>query len=179
MVTSASPLELGIDFSHFIPIPADAAQTTYVDGGPLRIGVEYRVLDIDTAAEVREPDGQLATGRMGFADRGFCLHVYDRATGLEHLRFDIFDDEPHYHYMMPGTSNIVVVFDSAANGDMLEWTISCLEKRLSVMLVQAGAVDLAKAVNGGLPSEAIAEVLQLVRANDEMAEGGQVPSVDA
>ena len=45
-------------------------------------------------AELREqsPEG-------GFADEGVTIHVFDADDGHEYLRFDVFDDEPHYHYI--------------------------------------------------------------------------------
>jgi hypothetical protein len=163
MDTSTNPLQLGLDFSHVIPVAADPTKTEYVDAGPLRIGVEYRVLDSETTFSVQDGQGGTATQAMAFADKGFCLHVYDKVTGLEHLRFDAFDDEPHYHYMMPGTSNMVVVFDAAAHGDMLDWSLDCLRGRLPAMLKRAGANELAEGLGDELPPGVVAEVTRLVR----------------
>ena len=44
----------------------------------------------------------------GFADEGVSLHVIDASDAHEYLRFDMFDDEPHYHYIhKPDDGSIV------------------------------------------------------------------------
>ena len=73
-------------------------------------------------AELREksPEG-------GFFDEGVTIHVFDAGDGHEYLRFDVFDDEPHYHYVHRTVDdtvvNNVVDFDTVAHGDMLAWTL--------------------------------------------------------
>ena len=69
-------------------------------------------------AELREksPEG-------GFSDEGVSIHVCDAGDGHEYLRFDVFDDEPHYHYIHRTVDdtvvNNVIDFDAVAHGDML------------------------------------------------------------
>ncbi len=47
------------------------------------------------------------------------------ADGHEYLRFDAFDDDPHYHYVQPtGDHNQVVTFDADADGPVLPWVLS-------------------------------------------------------
>jgi hypothetical protein len=99
-----APLRLGQDYADVVPIPADPEQTRFVEAGPVRIGVEYRELDQASTFEMTAADGTATTAQQpGFADRGFSLHVHDSRTDVEHLRFDAFDAEPHYHYIVPGT----------------------------------------------------------------------------
>ena len=65
------------------------------------------------------------------------LHVRATDTGHEYLRFDCFDNEPHYHYIHDSTDpyiNNVVVYDPFACGDMLPFAIGCLRTRLAEML---------------------------------------------
>ena len=86
------------------PIPPDAEHTTYVDAGAISIGVEYRLLDdAELAAnyegekmdEIRDAlDGNAAE------DNGVSLHVVGTRDGHEYLRFDLFEREPHYHYIV-------------------------------------------------------------------------------
>ncbi len=61
--------------------------------------------------------------RPGFDldDRGVSIHVYDTASMTERLRFDCFDENPHYHYIKPPGGGIVVAYDAAANGPMRAW----------------------------------------------------------
>jgi hypothetical protein len=66
------------------------------------------------------------------------------ATGREHLRFDVFDGEPHYHYIHYDaagavTVNNVVYFDTTAHGEMLPWVLDTLRRRMGALLDQAGA----------------------------------------
>jgi hypothetical protein len=85
--------------------------------------------------EARSPEG-------GFSDTGVSIHVCGTDDGYEYLRFDVFDDEPHYHYIHrhdDGTiENQVVDFDPTASGDMLPWALRCLRDRLPQMLEAAG-----------------------------------------
>lgn len=160
------PLRLGQDYPDIAPIPADPSRTEYVDAGPLRIGVEYRSLGEETTFEVINPDGSRSLGHQpGFADHGVSLHVHDAASGEEHLRFDAFDAEPHYHYILPGVRNTVVVFDTAAHGPMFPWALECLMSRLGSMLRFVGLDTLATSVGEGIAPEALAEVRRLSDAS--------------
>jgi hypothetical protein len=117
------PLTVGIPLDHVRPRPSDPQHTTYVEMGQLKIGVEYRVL-----------------ADQGVSDQGVTFHVFTAADGREFLRFDVFDDEPHYHYMdSEMLRNRVVPFDSAASGPMLPWAIACIRERLPEMLEQVSA----------------------------------------
>jgi hypothetical protein len=136
---------LGLDLNHITPIPPDPDQTRYFAVGDLQIGLENRNLDLPSA------EGQ-------FVDSGPSIHVEDRSTGIEYLRFDMFDAEPHYHYMKTGTSNRLVVFDHAANGDMASWTLRCLRYRLPEMLIEAGAEHLSANLDIEALSKALNEI---------------------
>ena len=73
-----------------------------------------------------------------------------RDDGHEYLRFDVFDDEPHYHYIHRTVDdtvvNNVIDFDTVAHGDMLAWTLRLLHTRLPEMLRAAGGDRVAAAV---------------------------------
>ncbi len=76
------------------------------------------------------PDG-------GFFDKGVSLHVCAVDPAHEFLRFDVFDDDPHYHYVdTSGTANRVVAFDEVAHGDMLPWALDRLRSHLPAMLTR-------------------------------------------
>ena len=120
----------------------------------MTIGVEYRLLDERTILEFYGPDARakfdnVAPAGMGavVAEDGLCLHVFGTDDGLEYLRFDCFDDAPHYHYLDPETPlNVVVEYDSVADGPMLDWAVDALRTRLQPMLAATGARDLADGV---------------------------------
>jgi hypothetical protein len=130
------------------PQPPDPNHTTYLDGGRLSIGVEYRVVDQaalretykDDPAHLAELERESPAG--GFFAEGLSLHVV--LDGHEYLRFDLFDDPPHYHYVHPVNAtgehqNHVVEYDAVANGPMLDWALDRLRTRLPEMLASAVA----------------------------------------
>jgi hypothetical protein len=139
--------------------PPDEAATTWWDDGPLRFGVEYRMLTPESLRATYEgndeqwalvqeqsPDG-------GFFDQGFSVHVKGGSDDWEYLRFDIFVDEPHYHYILrrlPGEGPLLnaVDYDAAANGPMVDWVAERIRHHLPEMLATARADDLSEAVRG-------------------------------
>ncbi|MDA8044508.1 MAG: hypothetical protein M0Z30_04605 [Actinomycetota bacterium] len=128
------------------PIPPVEENTTWFEAGPLAIGVEYRVLD-DALLLQEYPDG-IPTGVSGVDDSGVSLHVVDTKERREYLRFDCFDEEPHYHYLLPGQPvQRWVPFDAVANGAMLDWALERLRTRLPEMLVTAGGPELSGQVD--------------------------------
>jgi hypothetical protein len=140
------------------PQPADEASTTYLDGGSVSIGVEYRVVDPDALRETYKNDpAQLAelearSPEGGFFAEGLSLHVVSTLDGHEYLRFDLFDDPPHYHYNHPVTAdgtyrNHVVDYDTVANGPMLDWALQAMRTRLPEMLAEAGAPEAATRID--------------------------------
>jgi hypothetical protein len=157
-------------------VPAFEDRTTKFGAGPLTIGVEYRRLDEETILEFYGDDARakfdnVAPAGMGdvVEEDGLCLHVFGTEDGLEYLRFDCFDDAPHYHYLDPHTPvNAVVEYDAVADGPMVEWALRALGTRLPEMLGRAGAVELAASVD----RDAIARVLPDVRkrAHEAVAE---------
>jgi hypothetical protein len=130
-----------------MPIPPVEANTEYFDAPPLRIGVEFRVLnDAIAAAQTLARARGTQRGRVeGLDDRGVSIHVFALrgAEASEHLRFDCFDEDPHYHYVSPAQqSNEVLRMDPVANGDPVAWTLERVRTRLPQMLERAGAADL-------------------------------------
>lgn len=130
------------------PIAPDPDHTVYLEAGTLRVGVEYRALDPESlreyysGADLAEVEEHSPEG--GFTDQGVSIHIESVADDHEYLRFDVFDDDPHYHYVdkQQGT-NTVVGFDRAANGEMMPWVLRQLADRLGPMLEAAGAPHVA------------------------------------
>ena len=71
------------------------------------------------------------------------------ADGLEHLRFDCFENEPHYHYIdhAAGT-NIVVRIDELAVGDPVEFSLPASSTTCPTCSETAGSPSLADEVKG-------------------------------
>ena len=147
------------------PQPPVAEDTRWYPAGAVTFGVEYRVVDPaalaatyaddpEAYAEIVEksPDG-------GFSDTGVSIHVNGTDDGHEYLRFDVFDGEPHYHYVWPsGDHNNVVSYDPVASGDMLPFAIDCLRSRLGDMLRHAQGDAVAAALDPAVQGPVIDEV---------------------
>ena len=94
------------------------------------------------------------------------LHVYavppgDGGEPVEHLRFDCFDEDPHYHYVsVRDGSNVVAHLDPVAIGDPLAWALDRLRHRLPQMLAHAGASDLAERVDAAAIDDVLPRVTE-------------------
>jgi hypothetical protein len=138
------------------PIPPIPEHTTWLEAGGLSFGIEYRLLTdaiINAEFGSRDEKSEQVGGILpeqnltGFDSKGVSIHVCDAASGGEYLRFDAFDGDPHYHYLTPGEGHTVVVYDDAALGDMLPWTLDRLATRLPEMLRMTGADELAARID--------------------------------
>lgn len=134
-------MPIAIDWNHTVEIPA----------GPVTFVVEARsltqkaLLDNERARGVT--DGVDLAAQANLLDGGASLHVLGADDRLEYLRFDCFDNEPHYHYIdNPNQGNTVVRFDNVAEGDPLAWTVRTVGTRLAAMLDYVGNAELATAV---------------------------------
>jgi hypothetical protein len=164
-----------------VPIPPLEEHLERFNAGSVEFGVEYRFLN-DTlvsqhTATKPEQAAMVAAARVQggnegipIDDQGVSIHVFDTQTGLEWLRFDAFDEDPHYHYITPGSHHVGVGFDEAANGDCLEWVLHSLAERLPRMLREAGAEDLA----GKVDQAAVDAVLPAVGEAARRARSGRV-----
>ncbi len=97
---------------------------TTFDAGSVEIAMSYRTEIMD--------------------DQGLCVQVYSEVDGkdTEILRFDCFDQAPHYHYG-PENHNIRLFMDKTTAGNPLGWTLSNLRNNLPTMVRRAGYEDLA------------------------------------
>ncbi len=132
-----------------MPIPPVERQTEYFDAGAVRIGVEYRLLNdaIAAASETERARGGDTSDLALVDDRGVSIHVLCD-EGLEHLRFDCFKEDPHYHYISwKQRFNHMIHLDPVADGDPVAWALERIRTRLPQMLVRAGAADLAARVD--------------------------------
>jgi hypothetical protein len=127
-----------------LPIPMVTEHCIPVDAGVVQLVVESRQL---TNEILRDTYGTEAEPDISFDDYGATLHVCGTADGLEYLRFDCFENEPHYHYIEQATgANTVVRIDELAVGDPIDFSLACVEHHLPDMLRNCGVADLADAV---------------------------------
>ena len=141
----------GVTKYDIMPIPPVEAQSEQFEAGPVTIWVEYRLLDDAIAAAHQANEG--FDGKIEqIADGGVSLHVFgEESPGgerIEFLRFDCFDEDPHYHYVSyANNTNEMVHLEPAATGDPLEWAMDRIRTRLPQMLARAGAKELASRVD--------------------------------
>ena len=154
------------------PQPPSEPDTHHLPAGVITFGVEYRDLDPESLAATYAADaGHLAeleerSPEGGFSDEGVSIHVCSTDDGHEYVRFDVFDDEPHYHYIhRPDEGgnivNNVIDFDRTALGEMLPWAIERLRTRLPEMLTEAGGGHLVPRLDADLLTGVIGEVQAL------------------
>ncbi|MGV0870612.1 DUF7700 domain-containing protein [Mycolicibacterium sp. XJ879] len=144
------------------PLPLVKDDTQFVSAGAVTIGVEFRQVDLETLTTGFGED-IVAAEKPTIDAEGVSLHVLGSQDNKEYLRFDCFDDDPHYHYIEWGVRQTIVPFDEAASGDMLTWALAAIENRVDAMLQLAGADELAKAVDMDEIRKAMAEVTPLAR----------------
>lgn len=82
-------------------------------------------------------------------DQGLCLQVYSKIgdKDTEILRFDCFDQAPHYHYG-PENHNIRLHNDKTTmGGSSLGWTLDQIRNNLPEMVRRSGYEDLATSLD--------------------------------
>ena len=146
-----------------LPIPMVTEDCVTVDAGAVQLVVESRQL---TNEIIEGAFHDVVGAEIPFDDFGATLHVCGTADGLEYLRFDCFENEPHYHYIEQATgANTVVRIDELAVGDPIDFSLACVEHHLPDMLRHCGVAGLADKV-AGQPDKvnaAVAEVRELMR----------------
>ena len=166
------------------PIAPLEESTEYIDAGSIKFGLEYRELNEDVLeqnfghdpAELARVKAMHAEGGLP-DDTGLSLHVIDAADDREMLRFDMFGDDPHYHYMPPEPYHILVVYDVATNGNMFTWTMSAVRNRLDLLLANAGYPALAASYDKAAVAAALNEITERASKLKVSVPGGPAGSV--
>jgi len=158
-------MSAGVTHYDVMPIPPIESQTTWFPAGVIAFGVEYRLLNDAIAAAhtgVKAMGQDPSDAPVGL-DSGVSIHVVDNRgeSPVEHLRFDCFVEDPHYHYISwKDRSNDMVHLDPIANGDPLFWALDRLRTRLPQMLSRAGADDLLAALDPMLLEQVLPRVAE-------------------
>ena len=160
------------------PIPPDPEHTTYVDAGAISIGVEYRLLDdAELAANYQgEQMDEIQDALDGDAveDNGVSLHVVGAEDGHEYLRFDLFEQGPHYHYIeKSGEKQTIVDYDRVAMGPMLPWALEQIRTRLVPMLEHAGGEALVPKLEPSRIHASLVEVEKLAQEAEAALAAGK------
>jgi hypothetical protein len=125
-----------------------------ISAGAVTFALQYR--DLDGGAPHRQGAGGAGGG---YADQGVCIQVIGEVEGKETelLRFDCFDNNPHYHYA-PENKNVRVMLDQTVTGNPIGWTVKQLRTRLPAMLWCAGYESLVSQMNPSLLTQKLNEV---------------------
>ena len=156
-------------------------QTELIEAGPLTVGVEYRLLNAETARAAfgqRYVEQHRDPNAPARHDKGVTLHVYSNEGGklTEHLRFDCFDEDPHYHYInWKRTINELVAIHPSVHGDPLPWALDRIQTRLPQMLARADVPEVAErldrdALEAALPAVAEAAYRARFHSDEEQVQ---------
>ena len=98
----------------------------------------------DTVVDAGLVDIAMSYRKELMPDQGLCIQVYSEIDGhdTEILRFDCFDQDPHYHYG-PENHNIRLHLDKTTAGNPVGWTMDNIRNKLPSMVRRAGYDDLA------------------------------------
>jgi hypothetical protein len=142
-----------------LPIPMVAEHCVTVDAGAVQLVVESRQLTNEIIGDTYQG---AVDPQIRFDDFGATLHVCGTTDGVEHLRFDCFENEPHYHYIEQAAgANTVVRIDELAVGDPIDFSLACVEHHLPDMLRNCGVSVLADEVAG--QQDAVKAAVDVVR----------------
>jgi len=152
-----------------LPVPAVLEHTIEVPAGVVTFGVEYRHLDESMVLahfgpnpEAKFNGGVRPAGMAAVVEEdGLALHVFDTATGEERLRFDCFDDAPHFHLLDPGPPRNVVVEHDPADGRLFDQAQVWLRYDLAGLLREAGAGHLCASIDPDVVDAAVGVVAQV------------------
>ncbi len=124
---------------------------TVIDAGAVSVALSYRDEIMD--------------------DQGLCVQVYSDVQGkdTEILRFDCFDQKPHYHYG-PENFNIRLDMDKTTVGNPLGWTINNLRENMTAMVRRAGYDELADSLEDNPVSEGMLDEVE-AQAREMAREG--------
>jgi hypothetical protein len=138
-----------------------------IDAGPVKFALQYRAQ---------------------MADQGLSIQVAADIDGrdVELLRFDCFDQAPHYHYG-PENMNERIFMDKTTAGNPIGWTLNQFRTRLPEMLTRAGYEELANQLDASLVAKKLDDVEAKAREiaaterrtvthnrGDEMIEAGNI-----
>src|SRR5262249_4824412 len=103
-----------------------------------------------------------ANARTG--DRGPSLRIYGDVDGkpVQLLRFDCFEQQPHFHYDPEGKNNQLRM-DKANVSDPIAWSMDYLRGNVASLIRIAGYGTLAEQVDEGMIASALPRVERALR----------------
>ena len=118
---------------------------------------------IDFTVQHSYLDGGKPSGAPS-ADQGVTIQVAAQVDGKDAqlLRFDCFDQMPHYHYG-PEKKNERLFLDTTTAGNPIGWTMNQLRTKLPEMIQRAGYEDVAAQLDASLVASKLNEVEAMAR----------------
>lgn len=119
--------------------------STVIDAGAVSVAMQYR--------------------KELMPDQGLMVQIFGEVDGkdTEILRFDCFDQAPHYHYG-PENHNIRLNMDKTTAGNPVGWTLHQIRNNLPSMVRRAGYDDLAARIEAHpIPSGKLDEIESIAR----------------
>ena len=109
----------------------------------------------DTVVDAGLVDIAMSYRKELMPDQGLCIQVYSEIDGkdTEILRFDCFDQDPHYHYG-PENHNIRLHLDKTTAGNPVGWTMDNIRHKLPTMVRRSGYDALADGLEANPVSSA-------------------------
>ena len=110
------------------------------EAGAVSIGVEFRVLNDKVVQSLGLKEIAASNGYPTLDDNGVSIHVFVKAAdgNFERLRFDCFQNDPHYHYLsVRNKYQDVIHIDPIVAGDPVAWALNQIRTRLLPMLQRA------------------------------------------
>jgi len=150
----------------FPPITIIPEDTRYIPAGAITIGVGHRILTEKIADEYLEKVGYPRVKTTGYKhndDGGVSIYVLDNER-REHFRLDVFDAQPHYHYVFQNeNAQARVLLDPVTTGDPMQWAMWCLVNRLPEILRHEGQPELAQKVDRQTIEAVLPKVAEAVK----------------
>jgi hypothetical protein len=146
-----------------MPIPPVKENMTVFPAGAVSIGVEFRVLTDAVVGALGLKEIAASNDYPHLDDRGVSLHVFVKTPegNFERLRFDCFQQDPHYHYLsLKNKWQDVIHIDTHANGDPVAWSLNLIRTRLAAMLTRAEVEDAFQYVDAGKLDEVLPRVTE-------------------
>ena len=123
-------------------------------------------------AAVSPDAGIIEAGGVTFAvehrhfggDKGPAIRVLGDVNGVQVqlLRFDCFENDPHYHYDPDGMN---VVLHMSPQFDTASWSADHIERNLKTMVKLAGYPEVAELIDPTAVQEAMPAIRRAMRGN--------------
>lgn len=142
--------------------PAEMDRVTMFDVGPTTVGVSFRSLEGRTVPRNGALEGQ---SDAVLHDGGVKIHVFGADDAVEHVPFDCFWHDPHYHYSCPDSEEwLVIPYDSCANGsDVVTCVLQSLRSHMRTILANTRGKHLVRELKLEKLVEALDQVERAAR----------------